>query len=60
MPTVMSAREDLRGYLASGYTVVIICENQLSAQNLHGLLDGDGIPAVLYMEAALRIRVSRL
>ncbi|MGI6202786.1 MAG: transcription-repair coupling factor [Eubacteriales bacterium] len=41
-------REDLRGYLASGYTVVIICENQLSAQNLHGLLDGDGIPAVLY------------
>ena len=41
-------REDLRGYLAGGYTVIVLCENQASAQNLHGQLDGDGLPALLY------------
>lgn len=41
-------REDLRGYIEGGYSAVVLCENQLSAQNLHSQLEADGLPALLY------------
>jgi transcription-repair coupling factor (superfamily II helicase) len=41
-------REDLRGYLAGGYKVLILCETPSTAQNLLKLLEADNVPASLY------------
>ena len=41
-------REDLRAYLAGGFSTALLCETAASAQNLHGLLTADGIPAEQY------------
>lgn len=40
-------REDLGSYLRSGYSVVMLCENEVMAKNLRGLLEEDDIAAVI-------------
>ncbi len=40
-------REDLTNYLRSGYSVVLICENETMAKNLRSLLSDNGINVLI-------------